>query len=247
MSLQAYCITLNETPDRKNKAQTQLEKLPSDINWDFHYENKDPEGHGSRGCYNSHVNVMRKSLALGLPYVIVFEDDCHISKWDYDAWQEVKRFLATEEFDTLKLGFCGVCFDIETTLTNFLQNKPIEGYKKIFYAAFCACTHAVIYSRSMMEKFVREYPEYTGVNIDLLPNTITRNYIVLPMMVFQNPEIKSTISIDDITSRAVAMGNGANLQKDVWEPFSVRPYLIMILSILCIVTSLIMSGKILRI
>jgi hypothetical protein len=193
--MEAYCITLKETPTRAISAQKELSKLPDDIHWQMHIETRDSAG-GLRGVYMSHCHVMQKALALGLPYILVFEDDLNVLPWNYEAWYEVRRFVQNHEFDTIRLGW-GLSGYPHHSLS-CLSAQPIQNFKYLFLSPDCQCLHAVIYSRNMMKNFLFHHAQYIGTPIDVVLSEYYRNSIVVaPMMIGQYRCLGTTVQPDD--------------------------------------------------
>jgi glycosyl transferase family 25 len=173
--MEGYCITLEEVTHRRKSAEVEISKLPPDIKVQWSVEKRDVNG--VRGCYNSHINVMKKALYRNLPYVLILEDDLHVKNWDAEVWNNIKRFIAENEFDFIQLGFCSL----------FYHNvNPVSGYKNL-YSGSLLCSHASVYSRRMMEHMVNYYSEFTGDPIDVIySNEFNKKYAVIPMMIGQH-------------------------------------------------------------
>lgn len=110
-----------------------------------------------KGCYDAHVKCMRDALKANVPYAIVFEDDVGFAADDtLQGWTDVTKFLETEKFDVLQLGWCvgghrpGVCEN---------NQRPVPGYPSLARGK-CFCLHAVVYSKKFMRRFVREAGTY---------------------------------------------------------------------------------------
>ena len=72
MALKAYCINLDSRPDKWKATERAfsgsgltLQRFPGIV-----------KSEGWRGCGASHVALAREAMRLGLPYVIIVEDDC---------------------------------------------------------------------------------------------------------------------------------------------------------------------------
>ena len=174
------CITLRHTPLRTLEAQREF------ADNGFHnvtFYIADKSSNPIEGCYNSHLNVMKQALMDGVEYALVFEDDVKFVK-DNPKLQaiqrEIKQFITTTPFDIMYLGWCA---GYESFYYNCVRKSTkLPGYDFI-YKSNCACTHAVIYSREFMQRFVDEYSEFSG-HIDQvflkIPNI--RMYMVVPTL-----------------------------------------------------------------
>ena len=66
------CINLKERNDRREIAEKRFQELGIPV--EFYLADRDPES-GERGCYNSHMTVIKKAYHDNLNNVLIFEDD----------------------------------------------------------------------------------------------------------------------------------------------------------------------------
>ena len=99
----AYCISLDERPDRRQEAERQfrlvglagrveLVVVPKD--------SADPE----RGIHFSHMECFRRGLRAGARTILVFEDDILFDRFDPRVLAACTRFMAAAEWNMFFLG-----------------------------------------------------------------------------------------------------------------------------------------------
>ena len=92
-AMTAYCINLDKRPDKWKETESSFEGTGLALrrhSATLHRE-------GWRGCGASHVALAREALRLGLPWVIVVEDDCLPSGDFAERWPVVRDALAAEK------------------------------------------------------------------------------------------------------------------------------------------------------
>jgi hypothetical protein len=96
----AYCINLDSRPEKWNATQEafagsglKLQRFPGIV-----------KSEGWRGCGASHMAIAHEAIRLGLPYVIVVEDDC-VPVADFaERWPAVLEGLKADDGWDLFLG-----------------------------------------------------------------------------------------------------------------------------------------------
>lgn len=159
---------------------------------------------GRRGCYESHVAVMRLALEANatLP-ALIFEDDAQIA-WEASGasqvqlrqCQEVQQFFNdAKKFDILYLG----------SFPNLFVSKSaiqVESYQHI-YQSRPSMTHAYIASPRLMKLMTTVFATYEGVEIDNLYSKFNGfvNYAVYPSIFLQSlsaSDISPTLSLSTL-------------------------------------------------
>jgi GR25 family glycosyltransferase involved in LPS biosynthesis len=165
------CITLR---DYDNRIIHTLNTF-SEIGWQVplyiaERDSEDPR----RGCYTSHVNVMKKAIDANVPYALVFEDDNSVNKESYEHLDEIvdeiETFLKTERnFDILLIGSCACDGDSERCRTMCVDGVTVFPFKKYKYIqqGKCWCTHAIVYSRNFMMRFVHYLGDFHVLNKEI--------------------------------------------------------------------------------
>lgn len=185
------CISLRDSGDRRSVFAKSV--LPTFPRTRFVLVDRDNLNPG-RGCYDSHVRCMRIALEEGGKQALVFEDDAtYAEDIRDDAWNEVARFLDSSiEFDVLLLGWGdGSCYREKTCA----PLQEIDGYRQIKRGKRL-CTHAIIYSREFMRKFIDRHDRhgFPGYELDdfLVSIPGIRMYVVEPE-IFTQHDFPSTI------------------------------------------------------
>lgn len=170
------CITLRNYDNRIAHAVNTCAK----VNWSvqMYVAERDKEN-TMRGCYMSHVNVMKKALAANVPYALVLEDDIdfptNIPNIE-EKVREIDAFVKNEPFDILLIGWCPCSGSDDSFCKNLCvtTRKPYKHYKHIDEGT-CWCTHAIVYSRDFMNMFVSQYGDY-----DLVKEEIDEQFLKIP-------------------------------------------------------------------
>jgi hypothetical protein len=173
-------------PERRDRAQlvsraATAARMP--LEW-FHVS-KHPEG-GVRGCYESHVSLMRQGLDAGLDTLLVFEDDIELARdFALDRVAEVIRFMTSRrgQWDIVFLG----CFpDVWRG-----QHSWISGH---MFKVRATQTHAYVVSAAGMRRLARR--PFDGTPIDEVLRDEARCYATLPSL------FEQALSPSDVSSVA---------------------------------------------
>lgn len=181
------CIHMPARADRAVLVRRAASKARMPVTW-FHVS-KHPDG-GVRGCYESHLAVMREALAAGLPNVLVFEDDIEVApSFRRERVAEVARFMAHTEgaWDILFLG----CFpDIWRGAQTWVSGH--------MYAVRATQTHAYIVSAAGMLRLAHR--PFDGKPIDEVLRDEARCYATLPSLFTQALSQSDVSSIGGIST-----------------------------------------------
>lgn len=134
---------------------------------ELYLTDRHPEG-GRKGCFHSHMTVLERfvkenSNKENNKNIAVFEDDVRISPTGFRqaVMEQVARFVRSQDFDVLYLGFLPVW--PTTFLTAPFADRDIVRYDDAIL------THAVIYSLRGARRIVgparRHYLTHDGNNI----------------------------------------------------------------------------------
>ena len=99
------CINLESRKDKRKHAEKTLNKL--NIPAKFYTAIKSPHG-GKYGCFESHINVIRKAYQKGLNNILIFEDDLLPSMYySIDIINNCINFMKNNKnWDLFYLGYC---------------------------------------------------------------------------------------------------------------------------------------------
>lgn len=179
MNIKAFCINLFERPDRLKSAKELFDKYDLDV--EFYQVNRDTNG--ERGCFTSHVGVMKKAYNAGLDYVMIFEDDitCNLAVDQlHNAMNHVLHFIDNNKLNTFYLGSRP---SIYCNRTKYITDN--------IYKVSAICTHAYIVSRDGMKIF--KDLTYFDKPIDKIVSMKPDTYAYLPSLFYQS-ESPSDIS-----------------------------------------------------
>lgn len=177
------CIHMPARQDRALLVERAAAAARMPVQW-FHVS-KHPDG-GVRGCYESHLAVMRHGLDAGADNVLVFEDDIELAPgFTRERVAEVVRFMAAQhgQWDVIFLG----CFpDIWRG-----HQRWIRGH---MYQVRATQTHAYVVSEAGMRRLSRR--PFDGTPIDEVLRDEARCYATLPSLFTQ------AVSASDVSSVA---------------------------------------------
>jgi GR25 family glycosyltransferase involved in LPS biosynthesis len=151
------CISLRHTPHRTIEARKEFD-THGVTNVTFYIADK--SDNPIEGCYMSHLNVMKQALMDNVDYALVFEDDVKFNDnlKNIDAiMKEIKHFISNNKFDIFYLGWCA---GYDSYFFNCIRKSTKLPNYSYIYNCHCACTHALVYSKDFMQRFVRDYGEF---------------------------------------------------------------------------------------
>jgi GR25 family glycosyltransferase involved in LPS biosynthesis len=170
-----YCINLIYRKDRYESAQSTFKKL-NISNVEFYFATKSDKG-GRYGCFESHINVIKKAYNEGYNNILIFEDDIRPSIfYDEKILDEAITFMKTNNWDIFYLGYFVI--DDELKVLKIKNNN-----KNIFQFNACAA-HAYCLNRKSMEKILNVYEKYISyMHVDRFYSIdIFNNYFITPII-----------------------------------------------------------------
>lgn len=178
---QIICINLLSRPQRKNHAQEVFRKLhiPAII----HSVEIDENG-GIRGCFKSHIEIIKKAYNHQYHNVLIFEDDIEPTpSYSTTALDKCIKFMKTDEnWDIFYLGFFTMNWDTNPLNTLSSSNMVTEHIVKYNPLA----THAYVLSRRGMKKILESYEKFIDTNthydIYLAKYANLQSYCYVPML-----------------------------------------------------------------
>jgi GR25 family glycosyltransferase involved in LPS biosynthesis len=151
------CISLRHTPNRTIEARREFDEHGfTDVSFYIADKAKNP----IEGCYTSHLNVMKQAVMDNVNHALVFEDDMKFNAQLSTLPRmidEIKHFVNNNNFDILYLGWCAGYSNYYINCVS--KSSKVRGYSYI-YDCNCACTHALVYSKRFMKRFIKEYGEF---------------------------------------------------------------------------------------
>jgi glycosyl transferase, family 25 len=150
----SYIINLPERRDRYKTMRRELEKvgifLPSDKVEIFPAVKKTERGEfpsvGARGCFLSHLAILRQAKKLGLNNVLIMEDDLSFSNLFIKNQQALTTEIQQLEWDILYLGH------IETVKATTTSFQP--------FSQALRTTHFLAINASVIERLVHFFEKF---------------------------------------------------------------------------------------
>jgi hypothetical protein len=177
------CINLKSRPDRYESSLKEFKKLNIN-NVEFYFAEKSSKG-GKYGCFESHINVIKKCYNEGYYNILIFEDDLRPSNfYNIELLNESIEFMKNNNWDIFYLGyFIGNddIFDNILISYNIIKNNIIQ-YNP------CA-THAYCLNRNSMKKILSTYEQYIEtlhLDVYYCDRKLFTNYCVIPLMFEQH-------------------------------------------------------------
>ena len=168
---------------------------------------------GRKGCYESHVAVMKRALAINSEqHALIFEDDAEFAS-DMSTSRIQQLFNEALQFinknKTLEILFLGSFPNI------FVANDTVriekEGFQHIFKTN-PATTHAYIASAPFMKRMTERFYEFHGVPIDdFYKSSLINTHAIYPSIFLQSS------SESDIASPLASFVSKFKLKKFIWR------------------------------
>lgn len=169
-----WCINLITRNDRYESAQN----LFNDLDLEVKFYRTERHSNPIQGCFESHQNVIKKSLSKRESYTLIFEDDITLSSsFTIDKLEEAFSIipLLPENWDILFLGCCPDIYNTYTYKTNIDNIFKVHAH----------CTHAYIISNRYMKKIAQMKFIEDGKAIDEVYHSNDNAYAYLPSLFMQ--------------------------------------------------------------
>jgi hypothetical protein len=99
----AYCISLDERPDRRQEAERQFRRVGLAGRVELVVVQKDPVD-PERGIHSSHMECFRRGIREGARTMLVFEDDIVFDRFEPAVLAACCRFMAAADWNMFFLG-----------------------------------------------------------------------------------------------------------------------------------------------
>lgn len=179
------CINLYERDDRMKECEEVFRKLKIPGKVRRFHRNTD----GKRGCYESHLSVIKEAYENGCRNVLVFEDD-FIPSPEYDEKYIKKAVEFMKQNDNWDIFYFGHQPDVFFSEAEVVEDNIMK--------CFSTLTHAYVLSRKFMKKIMNR--PYDGTAIDKIFLKNENSYAIYPMQFYQND------SASDIAASAPIRG-----------------------------------------
>jgi len=173
------CLNLKENKKRYLSSLNEFKKLNIN-NVEYYFADKSKKG-GRYGCFESHINIIKKCYNENYNNVLIFEDDFRISPYyNNDLLKECIHFIKKYNYDCFFFGYIPftkniteqILFSINKSYNNIIQFNP------------CG-THAFCINKNTMKKILNTYKSYIDndhYDIYLSNTNIFKNYCITPML-----------------------------------------------------------------
>ena len=168
-----YCINLKSRDDKYNYCRNLFGKLKMPVIFyrvDVHPTNR------VQGCFESHLNLVKKAYDDDCQNVLILEDDIKPSSTGMEnpeLLSESVSFMKENDWDIFYLGLCPHFFSLP------------EKIGKRIYKLNNACTHAYVLNRPYMKK-IKDL-KFSGVPIDSFYGyDKKKSYGIYPSIFYQN-------------------------------------------------------------
>src|SRR5579862_5537110 len=152
ISIKSYCISLVENERDRILCQEEFARVGLDV--EFEIVERDQES-GARGCFTSHINVLKKGLATNCEFIMVMEDDVYFEYKDPQIFTKIFTFLkklnrhftcdCMNTCQHLQKGLWCFCFGY------FTNSKAIPITQDIVSLERAFCSHSYILPRQTAE------------------------------------------------------------------------------------------------
>jgi len=173
-----YCISLKEATDDRVLADKEFKK--HHLNVEYHLVERSPLG-GMHGCFQSHIDVLKKGLETNAKYIMVMEDDVYFDIHDTTIFQKINKFIKTLD------GIWCFCFGYLTPASSQKVNHNFNVLKS------CQCTHAYLVPRQTAKQLITMEWKNIGVDCQWIEK-IDQFYVPNKMIAFQRNHISSISS-----------------------------------------------------
>jgi hypothetical protein len=134
---------------------------------------------GVRGCFLSHLFVIKKAYELGLPNVLVLEDDVEITDSCQQVWPSILRQLNDQTWNFVYFGYTHV--EGITSATRATKQVQMR-----LYTGSLRCAHAYAVSRPTFSPLIQHldglmqrrprHPDGGPMDVDGAYNVFRRKY-----------------------------------------------------------------------
>jgi GR25 family glycosyltransferase involved in LPS biosynthesis len=177
-----FCINLKERKDRHKQSKQLFDRL--NIPVEFYFAEKQKSG--KFGCFDSHINVIKKSYHRGDEHVLIFEDDIvETPSFNETIMKEISAYLKKSKCEYFQLGYS--ILDMEEIVSYFTakREQSILNYNGL-------TTHAYCLNRKGMKKVIEQYENFINdFHVDVFYKKIFDGACACPLLFQQNFCIKS--------------------------------------------------------
>jgi GR25 family glycosyltransferase involved in LPS biosynthesis len=166
-----YCINVNTNSQRYETVKKIFEKL----NMNVEFLRVETTKNGTKGCFESHIKVMKDAYKNKYKNIIVFEDDIIPYDINQKRINKVVNFIKNNAYDIFYLG---VCPDL------FMNDSKIIDRKNKIYQVRPSLGHAYIVNKNTINRL--KDLQFNDIPIDTYyANNFHKNYSIFPSLFYQ--------------------------------------------------------------
>jgi GR25 family glycosyltransferase involved in LPS biosynthesis len=213
--IKAYGICLRERPDREASLRCEIARLqlPYEIMVNDRPATRGPfTSTGERGCYESHLRVLRKALSDNVDAAIICEDDLWVSRSSRSVLNDVLTLIPNLNWTTMYLGYPRHFLPSTTaTLVSVAPHlRLLEGWEVLCSHFYAVRSHTIpelileLEWRLRAEKCI----SVDGVLNEFRRDRELRPLVVVPSIGRQMPSYSSIGSRSHLAQRMETFGLG---------------------------------------
>jgi hypothetical protein len=194
----AYCISLDERPDRRQEAERQFDAVGLEGQVEFLIVKKDTVD-TERGIYESHMECFRRGIRAGARTILIFEDDIVFDRFDPGVLADGIRFMSGDDWNMFFLG----CLTSGTRKT---------AHRCVLNVRYRSLTHAYVARRPFAEMLLAL--PWRGRPYDvLLRERCGGFYAAYPAFAFQSNARTDNLRLRHVDRLRRLCGGLARIQK----------------------------------
>jgi GR25 family glycosyltransferase involved in LPS biosynthesis len=201
-----YCIITEEEEEKYLFQSKQFSNINLNVNF---YRPKRDADNSLRGCFQSHINLIKKAYSENFDNIIIFESDVLFLNFDIDDFNyiinEISFFINNEEYDILKFG---------PIVYMYLQSSITS---PIIWEAYTDNAHAYILSKNAINKIHHMFIDTNSSHSPdyFLSNHLTKKYALLYpyMFIIQNRILGKSVIKNERDVKNNFLNNKFALQK----------------------------------
>ena len=164
------CINLTSRKDRYHNSKKIFNKYNIPVNYYKAKKHRD----GRKGCFESHINVIREAYYSGAERVLIFGDD--IKPTDYLTTNHLKKAINFMKKDKdWEIFYLGVMPNVTFHSSSRTNYSGIYKTKGI-------CAHAYVVNRKAMKKLINIKYKGTPIDYYYINNFGKKSYALYPTM-----------------------------------------------------------------
>jgi len=186
-----FCLNLRERKDRYEHSKQLFDRLKIPV--EFLFADKHPYS-GSIGCFESHINAVKKAYNRGDHYVLIFEDDIvETASFSDTVMANISDYLKTTNCEYFQLGYS--ILDLNEGMSFITASKHMVNNTCMIQYNGLLC-HSYCLNRNGMKRIIDNYEHANTTHIDPFYKELFKGKgaSVCPLLFEQNFCMKSDYS-----------------------------------------------------